>query len=299
MSSYISLGLSCQSRMTIDAVVGKQRRSPFDYCITEKQALIDALATGGKSFAHNKDSSSIYTMAAERREGIRSGGVYFWHDYPMADRLQLHADWAQHIGQVNEKYDFLWNRFNDNLRASTNPIFVISTTQHNLSQFAKDDSDFAVRFAIDGQFVDKLSGVLRERCANDFSLLAIVRSFAEADSIRCRGASDHITVRFLGRLSLPTHELLVRSFESLAASRSFAALDALEGQYDNGAKIKRESDDACRVSRFRNGKWHPWGEAYVTEGGYLFAFDGHNLLFNAQFIDGRLRFSNNSAWAKV
>lgn len=77
MARHISLGLSCQSRMTIDAAIGKQSRGPFDYCITEKHALIEALRSDGRSLQHREETASIYTMSVQKREGIHARGVYF------------------------------------------------------------------------------------------------------------------------------------------------------------------------------------------------------------------------------
>ena len=125
---YLSLGLSCQSRMTVESAGLDYIRGPFDYAIAEKSALLKALATNGRSLLHDPTTSSMYMMPVERRQGVHSDGVYYWHVDPKADRLTLHPNWAEHTPKVNEKYEFLWRRFAEAIAEPGRNIFVIGST---------------------------------------------------------------------------------------------------------------------------------------------------------------------------
>lgn len=128
--------------MTVESAGLDFIRGPFDYAIAEKSALLEALASNGRSLQHEAAASGMYMMPIERRQGVHSNGVYYWHDYPKADRLTLHPDWADHTPVVNEKYDYLWRRFAQSVTEPGEKIFVISSTQHNLPQFAADEAAF-------------------------------------------------------------------------------------------------------------------------------------------------------------
>ena len=297
---HISLGLSCQSRMTIDAAYGKQTRWPFDYCITEKAALLAGLRSRGRSFQHTEKSSNVYVMPRSRREGVCSEGVYYWHDYPLADRNSLSNDWRASVPVVNEKYEFLWRRFLDELERPGEIVFTVGTTQENLTEFANDGEDFQRKFAIDGAFIDELADALRALCTDQFSILVLVRSFQEADSIRAQCRFPDVEVRFCGALTLPTHDLLARSLGQLSQPGTSKAMTALEGEYDNGAVIKCLSDQVARIYRVAGERVTPWAECYTLSEGYLINFDSRrNSVFNATLEDHCLKFSNGSSWRKI
>jgi hypothetical protein len=285
--------------MTIDAALGKQARWPFDYCITEKAALLAGLRSAGRSFQHDEESSQVYVMPLSLREGVCSRGVYYWHDYPLASRNCLNDDWRASVPVVNEKYDFLWRRFLDELARPGEILFIVGTTQDNLPEFASDDDDFQRKFAIDGAFIDELADALRTSCTDQFSILALVRSFREADSIRTQCRFNRVNARFCGALSLPTHQLLAKSLEDLTRPGTSEALRLLEGEYDNGALIKSHSHDVARIYRVAGKRVVPWAECYASSEGYLVNFSGRrDSVFKASFEDQRLKFSNGSVWSK-
>lgn len=297
---HISLGLSCQSRMTIDAAYGKQARWPFDYCITEKAALLAGLRSRGESFHHTEASSNVYVMPRSLREGVCSEGVYYWHDYPLANRYSLSNDWQASVPVVNEKYEFLWKRFLEELKQPGEIVFTVGTTQENLVEFAEDAEDFWQKFAIDGPFIDELADALRALCAAPFSILALVRTFREADSIRAHCQFRHVQARFCGPLSLPTHDLLAQSFGQLSKPGTSEAMRVLEGEYDNHAVIERHSDEVARIYRRAGERLIPWAECYALPDGYLVNFDSRrNSVFKATLEDNCLKFSNGSSWRKL
>ncbi len=237
-------------------------------------------------------------MPLSRREGVCSGGVYYWHDYPLADRNNLSEDWLASVPGVNEKYEFLWRRFLDELARPGEIVFTVGTTQDNLVEFASGEEDFQRRFAIDGAFIDELADALQMVCADRFSILALVRSLGEADDVRAHARFARFNLRFCGALSLPTHEILAGSLAQLAAGPS-EALRLLEGKYDNGAVIKRHSHDAARIYHNKGG-YAPWAECYALPEGYLINFNSRrNAVFTATLSDDRLRFSNGTAWSKL
>lgn len=226
-------------------------------------------------------------------------GCISWHDYPMANELQVAKDWRGAIAQINEKYDYLWRRFAESVKEEGEKIFVLSTTQYNLSEFAADEAEFQKTFALDGQFIANVGDALREIGTSNYSMLAMVRSFAETDALRKIATGNQLTIRYCGLLSLPTHDLVAQSFEGPSSRQDNRSLDVLQGIYRNGAKIERQSDDAVRAFRREQGEWVPWAEGYSWKGGYIFAFEGRDRLFFARFENGHLRFSNNTAWAKA
>lgn len=191
--------------MIIDTALGKQQRRPFDWCITEKQALILALRTRGRSFQHDAQSSFIYEMPVERRQGVVSNGIYFWHDYPKADRLTISPDWRDSIPRVNEKYAFLWRRFIDELQEPGEKTFVVATTQHNLAEYADNPEDFRRKFALDDIFIAELVEELTAICGERFSVLALAGSHGEAEALRGPAGFERLTVRFCGSLPLSEH----------------------------------------------------------------------------------------------
>lgn len=204
---YISLGFSCQSRMAIEEAVGKQPRRPFDWCITDKKALLAGFETRGASFQHEAANSKVVYRAG--REGVVSAGIYFWHDYPKADRRSLESDWSAATPAVNEKHAFLWRRFLDELSEPGEKVFVIATTQDNLTEFASDEEDFRERFALDGKFIDDLAAALTQVCSDRFSILVFVRSLEEAYAIHAQASFERFIVRFCGPLPLKAPQPMV------------------------------------------------------------------------------------------
>lgn len=286
--------------MTIDAAYGKQTRLPFDYCITEKAALLAGLRSRGRSFQHEAASSEVFVMPLSRREGVYSSGVYFWHDYPLASRNGLCDDWQASVPGVNEKYEFIWRRFLEELARPGEIIFTLSTTQDNLAEFASGEEDWQRKFAIDGAFVDELADALGALCTDHFTILVFARSVGEADSIRAQCRFKDVKVRFCGALSLPTHKFLAEALGELTRSCTSDALRLLEGIYDNGAAIEYYSDDVARIYKVAGERETPWAECYSLPGGYLVNFTSRrNSIFNATLTNQCLKFSNGSSWSKL
>ena len=293
-----SLGLSCQARMIIDLALGKQPRRPFDWCISEKEAVLAGLRTRGASFQHDAASSHVYRMPLEQREGVESGGVYFWHDYPKADRLKLSPEWPLSVPKINEKYAFVWQRFLNELEAPGHKVFVIATTQHNLPEYALDAEDFARRFQIDGPFIDELAEVLTSICGEDFSVVALVRDFAEADAVRDRVRFERLTLRVCGSLSLVPNQSLADLINKQIEPNA-ETITLLEGKYDVGAIIIHQSHDTARVFRTIGNRSCAWAECYPFQGGYMVSVAGkEDGLLTARLQGNRLIFSDGETWVK-
>lgn len=278
--------------------MGKQTRRPFDWCITDKRALLAGLRTRGASFRHEPATSELIHRAG--REGIASEGIYFWHDYPKADRRTLSLDWSAATPGVNEKYAFIWQRFLDELSEPGEKMFVIATTQDNLVEFASDEQNFKVRFALDGKFIDDLALALEEVCSDGFSILALVRSLEEADAIRAQGRFEPLILRFCGPLPLKVHQPIVDLIR-IASTAEVGLPLGLAGHYDSGVMIKHQSHDAARIFRQLGLHMVPWGECYALNGGKVLVSlaDEQVGVFTAIFDGVRLRFSDGQEWARI
>jgi hypothetical protein len=178
----ISLGYSCQTRFMIDALHADQKRQPFDFNITSRPALINALATDGASLEHKEGNTAPYVMPVERRQGVGVDGMYFWHDYPIQpDKLSLHADWRRKMAEVNAKYAYLWRRFSDLVRSNARKTFVLSNTQRNLVEFAADEADFDRKFGLGRQAFEEITAALDAYGARNHSLKFLSRSAKETE----------------------------------------------------------------------------------------------------------------------
>jgi hypothetical protein len=176
----ISLGYSCQTRFMIDALHADQQRQPFDFNITSRPALIDALATDGASLEHRDDNTVPHVMPVERREGIGVGGMYFWHDYPLReDKLSLHPEWREKMAKVNAKYAYLWRRFSMLIRSDGRKTFVLSNAQRNLVEFAAGEADFERKFGLGRRAFEEITGALDGYGARNYTLKFLSRSANE------------------------------------------------------------------------------------------------------------------------
>lgn len=134
--------------------------------------------------------------------------------------------------------------------------------------------------------------------ARDFSILALLSSFAEIDSLRA-AALHGVVARYGGRLLLKPNEDVSRLLRDASADADHGALDALVGSYGDGISIAREAPDAVRVFREKDGARRPWGEAYVSGSDYLFALeDRYTAVGRATLTGDRLDFANGTAWTK-
>jgi hypothetical protein len=157
----VSLGHSCQTRFILEDLDGASRRMPYDFNIATRAALLKALETDGASLQHDEDTASVFRMKSDGREGIETGGMYFWHDYPLAeDKLSLADGWQREIARVNEKYAALWARLAMLLRSDEEKTLVLSNSQHNLGEFAEGDDDFRRSFGLGRQAFEEIAVAL-------------------------------------------------------------------------------------------------------------------------------------------
>jgi hypothetical protein len=293
----ISLGHSCQTRFIIDMMGGEsQRRTPFDFNITTRRALINALATDGASLRHCPERAATFVTAPEGRHGVAIDGLYFWHDYPLAeDKLALRCDWQNDITRVNEKYAALWQRFATLARSDDAKTFFVSNSQHNLDQFADDPTDFDGKFGLGRTAFHEISSALDAFGARNYRLRFLSRSIrdveetAELDDSRL----DH---RFSGKLSLrPDPTILSRLFADMDGVR----LAGICGSYDaSGKLVKAVSERAAIIYRLENGLAIPHGTLTAAGGELAAAFEGRDQVFQARSADRGLRFSNGVEWLR-
>lgn len=290
----ISFGHSCQSRFIIDDIDASGRRMPFDFNITTRRALVDALDTEGASLAHDEASVSVFREPAEGREGIKAKGVFFWHDYPLAeDRLSLADGWQREIGRVNEKYAALWLRLSGLLRSAEPKTLVLSNSQHNLVRFSDGDAAFGEDFGLGRQAFDELAAALERHGARNYRLLFLTRSIAEfaetaaIDDIRL----DH---RFVGILSLRPDRKVA---DSILRGRSGTGIVALCGSYDDGAwKIDAHSADVAIVHRRADDGYRPHASITLDGGRHVAWLEGRDKFTEILHGDGEIRFPDGSRW---
>ncbi len=295
----ISLGFSCQTRFAIDGGTAATATMPFDWTITTRSFLVDALASDGKAFEIIEAKSSIYTMPEEKTAGVHMGGVFFWHDFPrQEDQPHPQAEWRDHIADVNENYRKRWGRFRNLLRNfGVHKRLIISNSQKNLIEFSTDESDFNEKFGLDEDFLLALCDRLNSWAARNYRITFLVRSLRGYEKIidaqtRMPGIFD---VRFAGAMSLPANNRLVSSIFMEVPDIAAGLLPMLAGRYVNGVEIVLRGKSAL--------VYHPvsetlWAEAVPFPGGYIFVFEGDDAIFTARFVNGAIEFSNNTQWAK-
>jgi len=293
----ISLGHSCQTRFIIDIMGGtSQRRMPFDFNITTRSALINALATDGASLRHCPQRASTFVTVPEGRHGVEAGGLYFWHDYPLAeDKLALRCDWRNDIARVNEKYAALWQRFAAHARSDEAKTFFLSNTQHNLDQFATEPADFDARFGLGLAAFEDISVALDTFGARNYRLLFLSRSIHEVEETA--GLNDsRLDHRFSGKLSLrPDPAILSQLFANIDGIRLAEAC----GSYDGSGKlVKAISDRAAIIYRLENGTAVPHGTLFAAGGELAVAFEGRDQVFHARNAGRGLHFSNGIEWLR-
>jgi hypothetical protein len=290
----ISFGHSCQSRFIIDGIDPAGRRMPFDFNITTRRALIAALATDGASLRHDEGDTSVFREPREAREGIHAGGMYFWHDYPLAeDKLRLADGWQREIGRVNEKYAALWSRLAAILRSDERKTLVLSNSQHNLVQFAQGDAAFASDFGLGRHAFEQLATALECHGARNYRLLFLTRSVAElAETAAIDDPRfDH---RFVGILSLRPDR---RVAASIARSRGSTGIAALCGSYEQGEwEISAHSMDVAIIHRRSGDNLHPHGSITLADDGHVAWLEGRDRFSDIVHGDGEIRFTDGNRW---
>ena len=93
----ISLGLSCQTKFSIDLCSADFLSLPFDYNTTTKSFVLDAFATEGTSFLISLDEAIIYQMPIYRQCGILAHGTYCGFR-PNRNHLRTVFQWSSDHG---------------------------------------------------------------------------------------------------------------------------------------------------------------------------------------------------------
>jgi hypothetical protein len=219
----ISLGYSCQTRFMIDALHADQKRQPFDFNITSRPALINALATDGASLEHREGNTAPYIMPGDRREGIGVDGMYFWHDYPLnEDKLSLHPDWRHKMAEINVKYAYLWQRFSALIRSETPKTFVLSNSQRNLVEFAANEADFQRKFGLGRQAFEEITAALDAYGARNYALKFLSRLEEETqETADLQG--ERLDHRYVGPLRLRVDGTLAAGLLSSPGSKALPA----------------------------------------------------------------------------
>lgn len=298
----LSLGFSCQTRFAINSGAASTKTMPFDWAITPRSVVLDALASDGETLRLSEASASVFTMPVEGRSGVRSDGMYYWHDFPLLENNKdLAPNWAEDIHAVNEKSARRWKRFRNLLRDPDLPKrLMFSNSQHNLPEFADGPEDFHQKFGFDEEFAHAIVDALNAFGAKNFRITFLSRSIGDYDRLvdaQTRMA-DILDVRFAGEMTLKVNTQFAASVCSTMlpgqSPASTELLEPIEGHYDNGSRIALHGNAALVY----NHRGNLWGEAAPFPGGYLFVFNGANKIFTARLVHGTLHFSNNAVWAR-
>lgn len=292
----VSLGHSCQTRFILDDLDAPGRRMPFDFNIATRQALVAALATDGASLAHDEGTATVFRMASDGREGVEASGLYFWHDYPLAeDRLSLADGWQREFGRVNEKYAALWTRLAALLRSDDEKALVLSNSQHNLGQFAGSETDFHHRFGLGAEAFSDISTALDAFGAKNYRLLFLTRSAAEfAETAMLDDPRlDH---RLVGTLSLRPDRRVAASIAPGSAETHVAALC---GTYDGGAwEVRAHSAGVAGIHRRGDDGLRPHGSITLAGTGAVAWIEGRDRFRDITHGEGEIRFSDGERWRR-
>lgn len=290
----VSLGHSCQTRFILEDLDGASRRMPFDFNITTRAALLRALETDGASLQHHEGTAKVFRMASDGREGVEVGGMYFWHDYPLAeDKLGLAERWQNEIERVNEKYAALWSRLSALLRSDDEKTLVLSNSQHNLDQFAQGDDDFKTRFGLGHRSFHDIAAALDGYGARNYRLLFLTRSIADlAETITLK--DPRLEHRLVGILSLrPDHRVAA----SIAPGRRTDDILSLCGPYEGGAwHVKAVSRDAAMIYRRTEDSLKPHGGLTLSEFGPVVWTEGRDRFADVTHAAGKMHFSDGTVW---
>lgn len=292
----VSLGHSCQTRFILDDLGGVSRRMPFDFNITTRPALIKALDTDGTSLRHDEDTASVFRMASDGREGIEVGGLFLWHDYPLAgDKLGLAEGWQRDIGRVNEKYAALWDRLATLLRSDEQKTLVLSNSQHNLGQFAATDRQFDLDFGLGRQAFIEIAVALDRFGARNYRLQFLTRSLADfAETVSLD--DDRLDHRFVGILSLRPDR---RVAASLARSPENDDIAAVGGSYENGRwHIDAAPGKVAIIHRRTDDGDMPHGSITLADTGLVAWLEGRDRFQDVVHAPGEIRFADGSRWRR-
>lgn len=296
MRRPISLGLSCQSRFTIDCVSAEHRRAPFDYNITTKAGLLDALRSDGAVFRLADEAAlRVYRAPREGREGIEAGGVFFWHDFDLNPDETLAPGWRSQVEEVRQKNTLIWRRFRKLLAEGDGPVtFVLSNTQLNLGEFASDFDDFTDKFRFTQDFVRDLRSAVESLGVKDARLLLLNRYLR--DSIELNHAVDAPWCRsiFCGPLTFSSDALIAAS--AFTDQPPADQLKAACQRYEDGWRVVEVGEGSAAITR--NGELA--GELRPMRGGYIAAFDdGHDAIRTAVLDEGALYWSDKTRWRRL
>jgi hypothetical protein len=295
MKKFISLGLSCQSRLSIDAVTADHRALPYDWCFTTKAFILKSLTDlDGAGFWPSIDALELYEMPIEKNLGPGADGIWFWHDFPREGNALL-PGWRNHSGFA-DKYPFLWDRF---LRLIRDPViekvFVLSNSQYNLDQLASGYDDFSEKFGIDSTFLTALDAALLAAGACNYRFIILSRRIEDFFDIILNSTLSHIDPRLVGPLLLPYHPIVAHALSDHGASGS--SLDRIIGTYDNGAQIISAPFNTMAII---NAQGQAWGAVRSFSDGMILSFaDGLNQVFTAIPDGDDLYLSNKTRWRKI
>lgn len=287
-----SLGCSCQTRFAIDILSSDTRRNSFDFNISTKQGILDALRSEGRSFEHALSEATMYRTPSGA-EGPTVNGIYFWHDFFKDESGAVIDGWEQHHPEVLQKYRYLWPRFMERIRSPEPKTFVVSNTQSNLHDFADDPDDFQRKFTLDTAFFNDLVSTFGALGVRNFEVLYLLQSIEGCVKLRAATDDPRLSVRFGGHLSNPGPSRWAYSF--LLNETSAFRIEDLIGQYDNGIEVRRCGRDASVA--YRDGQ--PIGELSTLPDGYLLMTPGIDDGITAYFESGTLAFSDETKWTQT
>ena len=270
MRKLVSLGFSCQSRFCIYLVIADHRLLPFDYNVTTKAALLAAFRYDGEIFSlRDEDVMEVYRAPKEGREGIHTKGVYLWHDYAVTEDLKILPNWREGLPLIRQEYAAMWGRFRSLLRSPDEQFtFVISNTQINLGEYARDFQDFSDKFRITRDFILDLKEALTAFGVRDFEILVLNRNLRDSIELNHAFLASWFRSVFAGKLTLPTNGKLAASVFSVGAADS-TALTSVAGVYESGWRIVPLSDHGAAITKAGESV----GELRSMQGGYIAVFD--------------------------
>lgn len=269
---------------------------PFDFNITTRAALLDALRTDGAVLRHDVDTATIFRMPSDGREGIAVGGLYLWHDYPLADdKLSLADGWEREIGRVNEKYAALWSRFAALLTSDEPKTLALSNSQHNLAQFSDGSDGFLRDFGLGRRAFDEITAALDAFGARNYRLLFLTRSVA--DLAETAALDDpRLDHRFVGILSLRPDR---RVAGSIATSRDANAILSVCGTYEDGHwQVGAASATTAIIHRRTDRGLEPFGSITVAAGTFMAWFEGRDQFQEIRRVGAGLRLADGAVWRR-
>lgn len=289
---HVSLGFSCQTRFTLDEFDCAMQRLPFDFNITQREFILQCLHEDGKPLWEG--DFTLYQMPVEAWQGIRRGGILFWHDFPLRGYC-VEEGWGDRVSSIQEKYRYLWSRFREIMRGDAYKKIYVSNTQANLTDYTGSEQEFRAWFGLDQEYYKRLCDALFSFGARNFDITFLNRHIDDAYDLRSlegRGEGG-LTSRFVGILDLPCHHAAAMTLVPLCHRSS---LHDVAGRYTNGCEIELISPDRAAI---RIGG-EVWGEIVPFFNGYLVFLNSKGLVWKATLhAGGQLKFNNNTHWLKL